>query len=313
VFTCCPAIKLLLITGALGLLGYAGWEAGSCCHQSPGEASLQQVVDLTSPPPQTCTGGCTSKTAAAPVTKGDEECCEPVATATAVSAPIAGWATVKGQVVFAGAEIPKPAEEKVTSDQQHCLANGPILNKVWDIDAASKGVANMVVFIMPERNEELPVHEAYASMPGPFVLDQPHCVFTPRVFAVRKGQTVMAKNPDPVSHNVVIKGIKNDLNVNIPPGTDKTLTLVSESNAMAVSCGSHPWMRGYAWCFDHPYFTVTDKDGKFEIKNVPAGARKLVIWHETGYLTGYGKRDAKPVTLNDGQVMDVGQIQATPK
>ncbi len=38
---------------------------------------------------------------------------------------------------------------------------------------------------------------------------------------------------------------------------------------------------------DHPYFAVTDENGLFEIKNVPAGTLKLVSWQESvGWLDG---------------------------
>jgi hypothetical protein len=85
---------------------------------------------------------------------------------------------------------------------------------------------------------------------------------------------------------------------------------------MALSCGSHPWMKGYGWCFDHPYFAVTDKDGKFEIKNIPAGARKFILWHEKdGYLPGFSKKsgEQKILTITDGGTIDLGQIKIVPK
>jgi hypothetical protein len=59
--------------------------------------------------------------------------------------------------------------------------------------------------------------------------------------------------------------------------------------------------------FDHPYFAVTDEDGKFEIKNAPAGACQLLIWHESGY--GPGKRSGTPVTIQAGQTTDLGDIK----
>ncbi len=212
--------------------------------------------------------------------------------------------------------MPASTPLNVTSDQNHCLAKGPLNDQTWMVDPQSKGVANIVAFILPERNEAIPIHDSLKATPSEFVLDQPYCAFTPHVFAVRAGQSIRAKNPDPVAHNVVVKGLKNDINIQIPPGADKTLTLQPESNAMAISCGSHPWMKGYGWCFEHPYFAVTGKNGSFEIKNIPAGARKLIIWHEKdGYLPGFSKKsgDQKILTLTDGGAIDLGEIKITPK
>jgi hypothetical protein len=230
--------------------------------------------------------------------------------------PVEGWGSVKGQVIFGGAALPTPQKLNVVSDQNHCLAKGDLTDQTWMIDPQSKGVANIVAFILPERGEKLPIHDSVKDMSNEYVLDQPYCTFTPHVFALRAGQTMKAKNPDPVPHNVVIKGLRNDINVQVAPGTEKTLTLQPESNAMALSCGSHPWMKGYGWCFDHPYFAVTDKDGKFEIKNIPAGARKFILWHEKdGYLPGFSKKsgEQKILTITDGGTIDLGQIKIVPK
>ncbi|MFO0811753.1 MAG: hypothetical protein U0796_00945 [Gemmatales bacterium] len=331
---CCPVMKTAMLVGGLALLGYSGYEASHLYSEYTGLSKpgccQQKYVPLVTPATSDddcCTEGSgqgccdvlsRAKAATAQTSPANTSCCAAapgVGTPISVNtAPVAdGWATVKGQVVFGGDTIPKAEECKVTSDQGHCLAKGALLDKVWDVNPSNKGLAGVVVFILQERDEKLPVHPDLKATPAPFVLDQPYCVFTPRVFAIRAGQSITAKNPDPVAHNVVIKGIKNDRNVQIPPGTEKEIKLDAEGNALSVACGSHPWMKGYGWCIDHPYFAVTDKDGKFEIKNVPAGSRKIVIWHETGYLTGYGKRDNKTLSLAAGGTVDVGTVKAMPK
>ena len=46
-------------------------------------------------------------------------------------------------------------------------------------------------------------------------------------------------------------------------------------------------MIGYVRVFDHPYYALTDEDGKFEIKNAPAGKFRMVVWQEKqGFLGG---------------------------
>ena len=47
-----------------------------------------------------------------------------------------------------------------------------------------------------------------------------------------------------------------------------------------VKCDVHPWMSAWVGVFDNPFFAVTQDDGKFEIKNIPAGTYKLVASHE---------------------------------
>jgi hypothetical protein len=49
----------------------------------------------------------------------------------------------------------------------------------------------------------------------------------------------------------------------------------------------HPWISGYVRVFEHPYFAITDEFGTFQIKDVPAGSWRLVVWHERiGYKGG---------------------------
>jgi hypothetical protein len=57
-------------------------------------------------------------------------------------------------------------------------------------------------------------------------------------------------------------------------------TFTREEIAIPVKCNIHPWMRAYIAVFKHPYFAVSDKDGKFEIKNLPPGTYTIKAWHE---------------------------------
>ncbi|HXY23074.1 MAG TPA: carboxypeptidase regulatory-like domain-containing protein, partial [Candidatus Acidoferrum sp.] len=58
-----------------------------------------------------------------------------------------------------------------------------------------------------------------------------------------------------------------------------------------------PEMSGYVVVVPTPYFAVTDKDGNFEIKSIPAGKYTLKTWSE----------DGKPTT----QEIDVSAATAT--
>ena len=50
---------------------------------------------------------------------------------------------------------------------------------------------------------------------------------------------------------------------------------------MVVLCNVHPWMRAWIFVFDHPYYAVTSRTGKFELKNLPPGTYTIEAWHET--------------------------------
>ena len=49
---------------------------------------------------------------------------------------------------------------------------------------------------------------------------------------------------------------------------------------MEILCNVHPWMRAWIFVFDHPYFAVTSRAGKFELKNLPPGTYTIEAWQE---------------------------------
>ena len=51
---------------------------------------------------------------------------------------------------------------------------------------------------------------------------------------------------------------------------------------MKLQCNVHPWMFGYIGVVNNPFFAVTDKDGKFTVKGLPAGKYTLAFKHLKG-------------------------------
>jgi hypothetical protein len=45
-------------------------------------------------------------------------------------------------------------------------------------------------------------------------------------------------------------------------------------------CDVHGWMAAYVGVMSHPFFAVTDADGRYEIKGLPPGDYTVAIWHE---------------------------------
>ena len=225
-----------------------------------------------------------------------------------------GWGTIKGRVVFGGDKIPEPKKLDVTKDQDHCLSKGPLFDESWVVNPKNKGVRWAVVFLKPAKGKKLAIHPSLQQPPPEAVLDQPQCQFVPHVLILRAGQKLVARNPAPVAHNVVIQGFQNAQNVQIPPGRSHTFELVAESYPVQLSCGIHPWMKGYMWILNHPYYAVTDENGAFEIRMVPSGVQNLVVWHESvGYLGGRAGRNGKPIQIEAGKTTDVGELVLTPR
>ena len=120
--------------------------------------------------------------------------------------------------------------------------------------------------------------------PGMVVeLDQSGCRFSPRVFALRVGQTLRVFNPDGTLHTVhsysrVNAGF-NDAMPKFRTELEKVFDK-AEPTPFAVKCEVHPWMNAWVAVFDHPFYFVTGRDGSFRIGNLPDGTYELEVWHE---------------------------------
>jgi hypothetical protein len=242
--------------------------------------------------------------------KTDEEA---LASITGTEAKEGGWGTIKGKIVFDGAKAPERTPLKVEKDQDHCLKNGPLHDEAWVVNPNSKGIRWVVVFLKEDPKKKLPVHDQLKAPQGDAVLDQPQCAFVPHVLAMRSDQKLLVKNPAPIVHTATFKGFSNDTNLTLQPGENKQFTVVPEKNAITLSCAVHPWMRGWLWVFEHPYFAVTDEEGNFEIKFAPSGTQRLVIWQESlGYLGGRAGRDGREIQVQPEGVTDLGAIKMKP-
>lgn len=232
--------------------------------------------------------------------------------ASTASAQPPAWVTIKGQVVLpADVALPVPAKLDVNQDKAHCLAKGALLDEKTLVNPKNRGIKNVVVWLRPNAKDPAAkfkakdIHPADANRkPADVVIDQPCCVFVPRVTVCRVGDTIVVKNPAPVAHNFFWSSADNgELNVTIAAkGQHKfEKPLVAEGSAIPFRCTIHPWMQGHVRIFDHPYYALTDVEGKFEIKNAPAGNYTIVYWHETvGFKGGAAGRFGAPIAIAGG-------------
>ena len=207
----------------------------------------------------------------------------------------AQWATVTGQVKLPMAA--KPTEIQATTDKEFCTKDGPLVDESIQV-GKDGGVKNVVVWLRPDdpdRNAKFApdkINPALAkAAPAKLVIDQPCCQFIPRITAARAGDTLVVKNSAKVAHNTNISGGDENpglvFNINLPAGgATPAVEVKAQRTPIPFKCDIHPWMKGFVRVFDHPYFAVTDENGKFTIKDAPVGKWKIVIWHENGFHKG---------------------------
>lgn len=158
-----------------------------------------------------------------------------------------------------------------------------------------KSAENIAVYVdaIPDKKFDAPK--------DPMVVDQRKMAFVPHLVAVQQGTTVEFLNSDPVGHNVYWPSISGNKklahNLGTWPKGEKKPFQFNDLGVASLLCNVHPEMSGYVVVTPTPYFAVTDKDGNFEIKNIPAGKYTLKTWSE----------DGKPTT----QAVDVSGATAT--
>jgi hypothetical protein len=113
------------------------------------------------------------------------------------------------------------------------------------------------------------------------VLDNRLCRFEPHVQTAEVGQSLLLRNSDPILHNADARMGQTTLwNVALTPGREVRKPL-GEAGLITVTCDvRHTWMKAYIAVADHAYHTVSDAEGVYEIRGLPAGSYTVRVWHE---------------------------------
>lgn len=213
-----------------------------------------------------------------------------------VAADPQGWSTLKGKFVFAG--DPPPRNTLAADKDQHVCAPGgkQPLDEIIVVDPSTKGIKDVVIYLTtkyPAGNEkwEHPDYAANAKGTNEIPFDQKNCIFLSHLYVARSTQTILIKNSDNAGHNTNITASPGSkiqaFNELIPANGQTTYKPVGESSIPnPVACSIHPWMSALILTRNNPYYAVTNPDGTFEIKNVPAGVElEFAVWQQRiGFL-----------------------------
>lgn len=103
--------------------------------------------------------------------------------------------------------------------------------------------------------------------------------FSPHILPVVAGQKVRFPNYDKIYHNVFsISPIKSfDLGQYKSSEPPKLVTF-EKSGLVPVYCNIHPEMLTYVVVLENTAYALTDKDGAFQINDVPAGNYTINAW-----------------------------------
>jgi hypothetical protein len=130
-------------------------------------------------------------------------------------------------------------------------------------------------------------------------MDQRNEMFVPHVLAVMVGTLVDFPNSDKTFHNVfsLSKAKRFDLG-RYAAGKSKAVRF-DRPGLIRVFCDIHSHMNAYVLVLSHPFFDVTDEDGRFRIPAVPAGQYTVVGWYEGE------ERTSRSVTVSAGGIAEI--------
>ncbi len=240
----------------------------------------------------------------------------------ASSLAYAGGGSFKGKFVYGG-DAPKAEALKITADVAVCGKHG--LTDEGLVVGKDGGLANVILFLYLKRGDTVKVDPAYDALKEmPVTMINEKCRFEPHVTLLWTEQKLKVGNKDSVGHNTKVNCLTNDpINPLLPANGELEIKFdKSERLPCQVGCNIHPWMTGWLVIRDNPYFAVTDAEGNFEIKNIPAGDWQFQVWHEkVGYVSDVkiGGRDTEwsrgrvDVSVKEGGVVDLGSVTVPAK
>jgi plastocyanin len=134
------------------------------------------------------------------------------------------------------------------------------------------------------------------------VMDQRNETFVPHVLTITTGTTVDFPNSDRIYHNVfsLSKAASFDLG-RYAVGRSKTVRF-DRAGIVRVFCEIHSHMSAFILVFNHPFFAMTDGDGRYRIENVPPGNYAVIAWNE-----GMSS-DPAPVAVPGGGVAELDLV-----
>ena len=116
----------------------------------------------------------------------------------------------------------------------------------------------------------------------PVPVNQKGKKFRPRICPVIKGQVVRFYNMDRVEHNVFSTEEKNSFDLGRYPKEEYRDHTYDELGLYKVYCNIHKAMILDVIVVPNRYYAMTDKKGRYQIADVPAGEYVLKAWHIYG-------------------------------
>lgn len=194
-----------------------------------------------------------------------------VSAAVLASAVEARYTTgsIAGRVTYLG-RVPEPVYVFESGQAQSLIS----------LDA-NKGVASAVVSLASP--ELRPSADAERDRTPEVTINQRNWWFTPAIVVLRAGQPVRFTNDDPSNHSVrsTTGAPANRFGAYTGTGEPYVHHFVAnrDGSPVVITCDIHAWMRAWVYVFDHPFYSMTDRTGRFSIDELAPGRYRLSARH----------------------------------
>src|SRR5262249_51351674 len=163
---------------------------------------------------------------------------------------------IRGRVQYVGlSRSSQPVE--ISKDQAVCGKTEKRDESI--IVGENQGLQNVVVSIV-----DIQKGKGFAGAKG--VLDQRECRYNPHVVLTPVGIPLSILNNDEILHSVHTYSERNPAFNRAQSKFKKEISeTFSYPETIKVTCDVHSWMAGWIIVQEHPYFSVTDLGGEFEL------------------------------------------------
>lgn len=105
--------------------------------------------------------------------------------------------------------------------------------------------------------------------------------FVPSILPIVAGSEVSWPNRDDIYHNVFSMSEVRPFDLGMYKSSDDAKSLVFDKpGQIDVFCAIHSEMHCVVLVLPNPWFSISDRKGRFEIKDVPPGNYTLKAWHQ---------------------------------
>jgi plastocyanin len=140
--------------------------------------------------------------------------------------------------------------------------------------AAAEEYADAVVYFVAAGSATAPAPAAQ-----PAEMQMQNKGFVPRVLPITAGTEVKFPNLDPILHNAFSTSTNNSFDLGFYGGGEAHTHKFAEPGLVRVYCNVHHAMVAYVLVLNTPHFARVGAGGEFTLKDLPAAAGELYVWH----------------------------------